>query len=378
MSLIKVFSMKTWFEELFGFEESVKSVYENFEIVEFPDHVDLKSKVNNKVYNAGNFQIRSSDRSTYDLHKKDRKGTLNIIKGNGQRSKHFELVDILTMQSLPKWNGATYLAASNFNCLEFVSSYQSAKDGVTNYYADVTQGPYAALACGPAIVYRNYFYKHDDVIGQIDKDVDLLCKTPIIVKRGYAQIKDDTDFKKMKNESGKTINLSEYDWSNPQIWQVGVHRNCEVVMTRGLGRTFSTVPPNQIAHHVYAAAFNFFGDVVETKFTQKITQDLLKAEYRATILAAWENSQLYPDLPGSNKLSLTLLGGGVFNNPYDLICDAISTNVDLIEESGLDVYVTCFNQDTFNEVKDYLLVDVESTNGKVYDTNDDESCKDLI
>lgn len=378
MSVTKVFSMKTWFKELFGFEESVKSVYENLETVEYPDHVEIKSKVNKNVFNAGNFQIRSSDRSTYELKKKDRKGTLNIIKGNGQRSKHFELIDILTMQSLPKWNGATYLAASNFNCLEFVSSYQTAKEGVTSYYTDSTQGPYAALACGPAIVYRNYFFKHDGVEGQLDKEVNILSETPINVKHGYAQIKDDRDFKEIKNESGKKIDPWDYNWSNPKIWQVGVHRNCEVVMTRGPGRTFATAPPKQIAHHVYAAAFNFCGDVSSTAFTQSVTQDLLQAEYRATILAAWENSQLFPNLPGSNKLSLTLLGGGVFNNPYELICEAISANVDLIVESGLDVYITCFSQNTFDEIKNYLMDCVKSTNGKVYDTNSDESCKDLL
>lgn len=100
----ETFPIKTWFESIFGFEEFVFSVKENFEVKEFKDHVEVQSKINNKTFNAGNFQIRSSSRDSYNLTVKDKEGTLNIIKGYGEQSKHFELVDILSIQSLPKWN----------------------------------------------------------------------------------------------------------------------------------------------------------------------------------------------------------------------------------------------------------------------------------
>ena len=109
-----------------------------------------------------------------------------------------------------------------------------------------------------------------------------------------------------------------------------------------------------------------------------MSKELLTAEYRATILAAWENSILYPGRKGSNKLSLTLLGGGVFCNPYQIICGAIAANIKLIKESGLKVYLTCYDESTFDEVMQYLETAVNETNGKIYDTNDDESCRDLI
>lgn len=384
MSQEKGFSMRSWFEQLFGFKESIEKVYENIEVTENPDHKNdfvLKSSKIDRAYKIGNFQVRSSDRKTYDLSKakSSKKGTLNIIKGYGSRSKHFELIDILAMQSIKKWNGATYLAASNFNCLEFVSSHQTAENGITSYYADPTQGPYAALACGPAILYRNYFVEHPDgEIGQLKQEINLLDKTPIKVIHGYAQIKNDKDFKSITNSTGETVKPSDFDWKDPSIWQVGVHRNCEVVMTRYSNRGFTFAPPNQISHHVYAAAFNFCGDVKGSHFTYKISEELLTASYRATILAAWENSLRYSDLPGSNKLSLTLLGGGVFNNPYEIICEAIGNNVDLIIESGLDAYITCFSKDTFDQVYNLLSAEIEKTGGRIVDTNDDESCSDLI
>lgn len=398
------FSPRTWFEQLFGFQESVDSVTNNFTVTEVnefeqtelnppPLQIKLTSKINEKTYLAGNFQIRPSDRKSFYLRPSQNKnqGQLNIIRGYGRQSKHYELVDILSMQSIPEFNGATYLAASNFNCLEFVSCYQTASSGVTNYYSDPTQGPYAALACGPSIVYRNYFLKHGEYIGQISSEINLLSKTPIPVTHGYAIIHQDQDIVVPKPKSfwQKIIYFIKRLWygkkkldmmyfTDPKLWQVGVHRNCEVVLTRSQNNEFTFAPPNQFAHHVYAAAFNFASDVTSTNLTRFVSKELLTAEYRATILAAWENSILYPGRKGSNKLSLTLLGGGVFNNPYSIICGAIAANVKLIKESGLQVYLTCYDDRTFREVMQYLQKAVEETKGIIYDTNDEESCNDLI
>lgn len=137
-------------------------------------------------------------------------------------------------------------------------------------------------------------------------------------------------------------------------------------------------PKNQIANHVYASSFNFYGDVKLTNLTKEIVKKLLIAEYRAAILAGWENSSNFADYEGSNKLSLTLLGGGVFDNPYDIMCDAINENIELIKESGLDVYITCFNEEDFNEIEMFMMNSVNKTNGKVIDTNDEKSCQDLV
>lgn len=370
MSEEKVFPMNTWFETIFGFEEFSFFVKERIEVIEFSDHVELKSKINKKVYNAGNFQIKSSARGSYKLPKKDKQGSLNIIKGYGRQSKHFELVDILAIQSLPKWNGATYLVASNFNCLEFTSPYENASVGVNEYYEDVTQGPYAALACCPAVVYRNYFIKHQDEIGQLNIEINLLDKTPINVKHGYAMINNDEDFKEK---------ITEFNWDDPNIWQIGIHSNCEVVLNRGnTESTFSIAPRNQIANHIYASAFSFYDYVKYTDLTVSIAKKLLIAEYRAAILATWENSINFSNLAGSNKLLLTLLGGGVFNNPYNIICEAINENVELIKESGLEVYISCFGEDDFIEIEQFIMKDVHITNGKVIDTNNDQNCRDLI
>ncbi|OHS92958.1 hypothetical protein TRFO_12142 [Tritrichomonas foetus] len=57
------------------------------------------------------------------------------------KSSKLYLVDILTSQNHADFQGATFQAASNFNCLEFIGSKQSAASGVNNYALDHTQGP---------------------------------------------------------------------------------------------------------------------------------------------------------------------------------------------------------------------------------------------
>eukprot|EP01045_Picozoa_sp_COSAG04_P018452 COSAG04_NODE_1708_length_5862_cov_2.503384_4_plen_169_part_00 len=52
---------------------------------------------------------------------------------------------------------ATFQAASQFNCLEFVGPDVVPEEGVTGYAGDRTQGPACSIACGPATVFRNYF-----------------------------------------------------------------------------------------------------------------------------------------------------------------------------------------------------------------------------
>lgn len=221
------FSPRSWFSTLFGFEESVESVKKNIDIKEEQDHFTMISKVNHKTYNAGKFLICSTSSFTNLSARHD--GKLHLIHGHGSLHKLSPIVDILSMQSIPDWNGATYLAASNFNCLEFTGPTQNPSMGVTRYYSDHTQGPYCALATGAATVLRNYKYGN----------VNLLEKTPIQVQNGYAMID--------KNESDRLFSESE-KWLHEKNFQVGVHRNCQVTTTRcGLG--FKLAKENVIAHH---------------------------------------------------------------------------------------------------------------------------------
>lgn len=224
--------------------------------------------------------------------------------------------------------------------------------GVTRYVWDPTQGPYCALAAGAATVYRNYFMQHPDgTLGQLTKEVQLLENTPIgkYVQHGYPLLQ-----KKQLDE------VANANWDDLNQFSIGLHENCEVTTMSNQGSPPITtgVPVGRIVHHVYAAAFDFAGNVVRNETSLKIGGQLLKAEYQATVLAGWEMSKKYPNRQGSKRLVLTALGGGVFGNPYKLIIDAVESTVDLIRKSGLDVYFVCYDSMTFKRSVDAGLKNI--------------------
>jgi hypothetical protein len=257
----------TWFHHLFGFTESVPSVSENFEVHELDTHARLTSRANSRIFNAGKFRLRNIP--SFGNPAPVGGGTLNIIHGQGCVTG---VENVLAAQSHPDFDGATFQAASNFNCLEFTGSRHLAELGISKYVYDFTQGPYCALAAAPAIVYGNYFLK--------DTPLDTF------VTHGYPTIKT-ADCEKLKG----------YNWEEflPKFL-IGVHENCEVTMTQD-GEGLLDAPPGRIVHQVYAAAFNFNpwnNGVTSDPVTLEIAEVMLRAEYRATILAAWELSGKYP------------------------------------------------------------------------------------
>lgn len=343
-----------WFRELFGFEETPKAVYKNIKLFESNGTKILKSLANGKEYRPGTFELRTL--SSFPTPNKSN-GKLNIIHGGGM-SGNTSLVNALEAQSRPDMNGATFQVASNFNCLEFTSESQTAADGITDYVLDHTQGPNVSMATGASLLYRNYFVKHSNgKVGQIDQEIRLLENTCLdkFVQHGYPIISRDA-----------ASQLPDEDFSELKI---GVHRNCQVTTTR-CGRDLCHVEGGQFVHQVFTAALNFSGTVHPCDRTLRIAEKLLEREYRATILCAYENSLLFPERKGARKLSLTLLGGGVFNNPSSMICKAICACEDLIVKSGLDVDVVCFSDADFKQNFPYLEKTMVATGGCVIDASD--------
>ena len=89
----------------------------------------------------------------------------------------------------------------------------------------------------------------------------------------------------------------------------------------------------------------------------------MKAEYQATVLSAWEDSQKFPELEGSNNLILPLLGGGVLANPVGIVCEAIRSAEDLIAKSGPHVCI----DDSYSQGYQNLRSAMRRTGGQVID-----------
>jgi hypothetical protein len=358
----------TWFENLFGFQESLSAVQENFIIEELPDHATLTSTANNRTFNVGRFSVRNLPSFSHVLeHRSATPGTLHIIRGEGWLGENSCICNVLETQSLPEFDGATFQAASNFNCLEYAAFGGIALLGVTNYVYDYTQGPYCALAAGAGPVYRNYFVPHaDGTIGQLTKEIELLANTAIgrFVQHGFPVL--------------GTVDLAAVagaDWDDLDQFRVGPHENLEVTTrtTRGSEDLVTEgIPRGQIVHQVYAA-FLWFEELVERNETSlRIARQLLIAQYRATVLAAWEMSAKYPGRAGSRRLVLTAVGGGWFGNPRELIAGAVLAAEDLIRQSGLEVYFVCYDSKDFDKWLDAALRQaMENLGGRIVTRRDE-------
>ena len=155
---------KDVFEHLFGFEEDVRDlrcVYENIRVTNDAGDggIIIHSQANGRSYTCGTFAAKWEDDFASDVARGP--GTFSLVLGNGAHSKDVRGSNVGALQADPSNCGATFQVASNFNCLEFVSDHDSARNGVSKYIYDKTQGPVASISCMPALVYRNHFLRHE-------------------------------------------------------------------------------------------------------------------------------------------------------------------------------------------------------------------------
>lgn len=377
--LNKSFPSSQWFHQLFGFEESIQNVKKYLSVsTNNSGLLELVSSHNNRRFLPGNLEIANTKSLlasiTNHLNRnpetKLKHGTFNIIHGldSDTNLNMMQYVDVMACCSHSQFNGCTVQVASNFNCLEFVNENQKKSDGVTDYALNGTQGPSASLSCASSLVYRNYFYENSHFSNSTnhsnrhinDKEINLLIKTPLTVKHGKVLIQTRSEVERLKS--------SQFNWSDKTNYYVGHHRNCEVCLERDLKRPdhFSMFHnKKQFVNQVFCSAFNFSENVIFNSFTTTIAQHIMNSMYESTILAAILNHLEHPELPGSNKCFLTLLGGGVFGNPREIIAPAIVRTLELISKSGLDVNIMLYSDDIFANYLPLLEDSMRRTGGKV-------------
>lgn len=339
-----------WFYRLFGFEEEPLQLNQQLEAVEDKDGiVYIETNDGSRRHMAGKFEIRHLSSFT-DL-KEIGGGTLNLLIGTGE----YGPTDIMNIESNPENDGSTIQIASNFNCLDHIPShpkYRPPLGKVSDYITYMVQAPPADVACGPALIYRQYFLPlRDGKIGQLEENLNLIESTPIEVHDGYTTKVPTTD----------------WNWNNDEHYPIGLHSHAAVTLGRH-GEEFEMIERNQIVHQVFcsAVAFNIFP---RNPQTEEIAAKIIEVEYKETIMAAWECSLKYPDHKGSKKLFLTLIGGGVFKNPLSSIVSAIEKCEELIKKSGLEVFITLFSSAVAMNFAEPFMPIIERTGGKVINYN---------
>jgi hypothetical protein len=302
-----------WFEQLFGFKEDYHTVKDNFILSKYR----IKSKVNDKVYKIGKFDVVSLK----NLRKK--------LKYNEDSLLTFSEVygDVTDFMS----DSGTFMVASQFNCLEFKSSFVTPEKGITNYIHDMTQGPACSIATGPATLYRNYFVELNGRIGQTsDNQINIVSFLDKVfngtgwkVENGYSILSDET-LHKINN----ILKSSDKDKIKENLC-AGIHRSVQVT-SKFWGTKF--LDKENLIDLVLCSACSVSYSGNNTKLWEPLARLILETMYEICFIRAINNKK-------SNKLYLTYLGGGAFGNDISWIKDAVSFCCKKYKNYNIQVYM---------------------------------------
>lgn len=314
-----------WFKKLTGFEEtSPEFVRENITIEENR----LISKVNGKSYQNGFLEIPTLEflkSQAPDLNKLKSKLSVRQITG-----------DVRKLHSESANKNALFQAASQFNLLEMADSHITPEYGVDMYEKDYTQGPACAMACGAGTIYRNYFVPVNGQIGQSrDNQIDCLDLIGKELKNkelslwkmtnGYALPSQEG----LLNINGQLNDLSYEEFENLKIkLKIGIHWDTEVTIS----------DQDQIVSQAYCSALPVAYSTIDSFYWERFARLILEGTYEATLCAGLINYER----TGSNKVFLTLVGGGAFGNKFEWISESIRKALIKFKNTPLEVNIVSY------------------------------------
>ena len=240
------------------------------------------------------------------------------------------LTDIGWLQaSAPQ--SAFFQVASQFNCLEAPGP---SIVPVARYFSDGTQGPRATIGAFPGTLLRHYFAptasggRFTQVSGgpEIDLLANALGETG--VHGGYLTGTGIDDAQAYAGEL-------ESNWLD---LRVGIHEGLEVVFGGNWDGGLPEDAPSRIGQALTSTVSGgLYGAdrLMGPEGFRAIARQLLRAGYYGTILGAARAQARW--------VCLTLIGGGVFGNPIDLIFEAIVWALDRAEGRLPDDMVVILN-----------------------------------
>jgi hypothetical protein len=210
--------------------------------------------------------------------------------------------------------------ASNFNCLEIPSRGTAPDYGhlVEGYASDTTQGPASSFGVPAASLYRAHYAFHNADVphaewGQTsERSVDLLEDVrPFFGKCVNGKFTLTGDEERLAEERVAAVAADI---------KVGVHTDAQVVFARSTGPgVLDVVPePFPLVDQVLSASVNWNSPGVEPP------PGTLPPLTRAALRACYEGAYLAAIWRGRKKLLLTLVGGGSFGNPPEMILEEMA------------------------------------------------------
>ena len=311
-----------WFEKLTGFKEESSQVQNNIIV----DREIMRSLVNDKTFTCGRLEtpsLRKLRQRVRDTKVKTGKLLLREVVANVQ--------DLHTDKANA---GALFQVASQFNLLEMVSPNRTPEAGVGIYSRDRTQGPACAIACGAGTIYRNYFVPVNGQVGQsATNQIDCLADLGNALGNSHNRLWRMKNGYALASHNGLTEISGRLQTANEQ-------KRDELRLLLRIGIQWQTQVTLQDCQHkvsqVYCSALPVAYSSISAKQWEQFARLILEASYEATICSAILNQT------NSNKLFLTLLGGGAFGNSTDWIVDSIARALNLYRDIDLDVAIVSY------------------------------------
>lgn len=320
-----------WFERLTGFrEDGYGTTQTRLEVI--GDR--LRSKVNGRDFGIGQFELVSLGSMRDRAHAAGgRSGRLKVGVVQG---------DVRRLHQNEAFRGALFQVASQFNMLEMVGPSVTPEDGVTRYQFDPTQGPACAIAAGAATLYRNYFTRVGNRIGQttshqLDGLADIGAALseqtgqPVEalweMRNGYALCR-----KAGLEAIGHHLAALTPDGLDAlrRKLLVGLHRDVEVTDAPG--------PDRPVVSQLFCSAMPVAYSSLPPRLWEPFASLILESAYEATMWAAVDNAER----GASNVVLLTRLGGGAFGNHDDWIDSAMRRALRLASVFDLDVRLVSY------------------------------------
>ena len=314
-----------WFEALTGFpEESPQQVRENISV----GGNALTSHVNGKVLVCGELETPSLAELRECVHATRHKvGTLSVRE---------VVANVQHLHTDESNAGSLFQVASQFNLLEMISPSVTPERGVGIYENDLTQGPACAVSAGAGTIYRNYFAIVNGQVGQSAKNqIDCLADIGSALGNSEGRLWEMRNGYALASHSGlveisnrlRASSESELDGLR-QLLRIGIQWNTQVTLNES----------RHMVSQAYCSALPIAYSPHSSSLWAEFARLILEASYEATICAAILNSTRN----GSNRLFLTLLGGGAFGNDTDWIVGGIQRALNLYRRADLDIAIVSY------------------------------------
>jgi hypothetical protein len=201
---------------------------------------------------------------------------------------------------------------------------------------DSTQGPACSIATGPATCYRNYFMRD---LNNLDKVQDYLFN-----KTGKILLNINNGWVTSTRDNLQILNNNIQDVEEYIKFGIQWNSQCPFIDRYNINER-----DKQIVSQIYCSAIP-----ISNKLWEPFAKLILKASYEATFLTALDNY----NKTGSNKVFLTKLGGGFFENKKEWIIETLSECLLKFKNYDLQVFMVHYrNIDIdFNNVFFKLII----------------------